>query len=388
MKLTKRSIDDLIPSDRVDLFWDEELAGFGVRVSPGGTKAFVVQFRDGTVTKRRTLGSVKTLALDRARNAAKDVLAAVRLGEVLPLKKGDGPPLNDVLDRFLAFTEAKRSPRTASDYRTRIDGHIRPEFGSKRINRITRAEIEAWHEGKAGTPRTANYLLTILVAAFSYAVRMKIITDAEHPARGIPKYPENKRTRYLSLEEIGRLGKALNELEADKKVSPWAAAALRLLVLTGMRHGEVLGLKWGYVDLERSELHLPTSKTGAKTVKLSGAAARVIARIPKIEGNEWVIAGKRHGEHMMSLQRPWEEVLAASGLTAVRIHDLRHSAASVATSGGIGLAVVGSLLGQSQAYTTQRYSHIHDAAERHAAEVIADQVAPLLAAPKRQTRKK
>jgi integrase len=379
MRLTKTSIRDLVPSGRVELWWDEDLPGFGVRVSSGGTKAYIVQWREGRETKRQTLGSIEVLALDRARNAARDMLAAARLGEKVPNRSQEAAPkFGDVIDQFLRYAEAKKAPRTAADYRDRIERHIRPAFGAKRIDRITRAEIERWHEDRAATPRAANYALAILVAIFSYAVRVKIIKDADHPARSIPKYAETKRTRYLDLEELSHFGKALAGLETQKKVSPWAAAALRLLVLTGARSGEILTLKWEHVDLKARALRLPTSKTGAKTITLSNAAAQVLEAVPRIEGVPWVIAGRRHGERMTSLQKPFGSVCEAAGITGLRIHDLRHSAASIATSAGVGLPVVGALLGQSQAYTTQRYSHVHDSAERQAAEAIAERAAPLL----------
>src|SRR5690606_17776216 len=131
-------------------------------------------------------------------------------------------------------------------------------------NKIARAEIEAWHEGMATTPRRANYALAILVAVFSFAVRRKYLAHADHPALGIEKYKENKRDRYLTLEEIEAIGRALAELEVEKAISPWAAAALRLLMLTGARSGEILGLKWDWVDLDEGLLRLPGSKTGAK----------------------------------------------------------------------------------------------------------------------------
>lgn len=375
--LTKRFIADLPTPEATTIFWDDDLPGFGVRVSTGGTKAFVVQFRRGRETTRKTLGSVDILALDRARRAAKDMLAAVRLGHTLPGTKPN-PIFDEVLDKFLGFVKAKRAPSTAFEYEQRIKLHIRPKFGSKRIRNITRAEIEQWHESKSNTPRNANYVLAILVATFSYAVRVKIIDDAEHPARGIPKYEENERRRYLALDEIAAFGVALKEFEDERSVSPWAAAALRLLILTGARSGEILNLKWDYIDFSASELNLPTSKTGAKTIKLSSAAVQILRSIPRIDGVDWVIPGRRHGQRMTSLQRPFGYVTTKAGIKNVRIHDLRHSAASIATSAGVGLPVVGALLGQSQAYTTARYSHIHDAAERGAAEIIAGKVGKLL----------
>lgn len=378
LKLTKRVVAELAPAGGTSFFWDEELPGFGVRVSPGGTKAFVVQYREARKTVRKTLGSTEVLALDRARNAARDIMAAIRLGETLPAKKNDGPLFSEVLDQFIDFAKAKKAPRTASDYEDRINRVIRPVFGAKRILAIKRADIEKWHEGAKATPRSANYHLAILVAVFSYAVRLQIIDANQHPARAIQKYRENKRTRYLTLDEVKAFGEALAALESKRAVSPWAAAALRLLILTGARSGEILTLRWSFVDLDAAELRLPTSKTGAKTIKLSAAAVDILKAIPRVTGVDFVICGRIHGEAMTSLQRPFGVVCKAAGITDVRIHDLRHSAASIAASAGIGLPVVGALLGQSQAYTTQRYSHIHDAAERQAAETISAAVAPLL----------
>lgn len=376
--LTKRTIAALAPSPSIDLYWDEGLPGFGVRVSPGGTKAYIVQYRDRGATKRKTIGTVETVALDRARKAAGDMLATVRLGVAIPTRQSGGPLFGAVLDDFLRFTEAKRSPRTASDYRKRADAKLRPEFGEKRIRHIARADIEKFHEGLADTPRSANYLLAIISGVYSYAVRVKIIADGDHPARRIPKYRENRRTRHLSLEEVAAFGSALAALEAERKVSPWAAAALRLLIITGARHGEILSLQWAHVDLAGGVLNLPTSKTGPKRIRLAAAAVAVIESVPKIEGTPYVIAGRHHGEPMKSLQKPFEVTVAKAGLEHVRIHDLRHTAASVATSAGVGLPILGKLLGQSQSFTTERYSHIAADAERAAAEVIAGKVGPLL----------
>ena len=376
--ITKRAIEALEPGEKIAFTWDRDVRGFGVRVSPGGTKAFIVQYRDGTKTVRKTLGTYPTMAVDKARKAASDVLAANRLGETLPIMRGGGKPFGEVLDLFIANAEAKKAPRTAADYKARIDRYIRPKFGSKRIGQISRLAIERWHEGMATTPSQANHLLTIVVAVFSYAAKNNLIKHTDHPALGISKYRENKRERYLTLDEVKAFGEALKELEAARKVSPWAAAALRLLALTGARSGEILTLKWDYVNLDSALLDLPTSKTGAKKIKLSSAAVDVLRAIPKVAGVEWVIVGRKFGEPMTTLQRPFGAVCKKAGIEGLRIHDLRHSAASIATSGGVGLPVVGALLGQSQAYTTQRYSHIHDDAERAAAEVIASKVGALV----------
>lgn len=377
-RLTKAFLKGLEPTGKTDFWWDEDLPGFGVRMAAGGKAAFVVQYREKRATKRVTLGGVDVVNLDRARERAKEILSSVALGQApFPQEKAT-PTLQSVADDFLAYTEAKRAERTAADYRAIYDRQIKPKFGTKPIGDITRAEIEKWHEGLKATPRRANYALTILVAMFSFAIRRGILGPHEHPALGITKYPENKRERYLTLDELKRFGEALAELEAGRSVSPWAAAALRLLILTGARSSEILELEWSRVDLVRGTLRLPTSKTGKKDIVLSGAAVAVLKAVPKVEGVPYVIAGRKHGERMTTLQKPFGAVCKKAGIEGLRPHDLRHSAASFATSAGVGLPVIGKVLGQSQAYTQQRYSHIHDSAERAAVETIAAQVAPLI----------
>lgn len=377
-KLTKAFLKTIEPTGKTDFWWDEELPGFGVRIAAGGKAAFVVQYRERKATKRVTLGGIDVVNLDRARERAKEILSAVALGQAPFPEEKETPTLRSVADDFIAYTEAKRAERTAADYRAVYDRHIKPTFGTKRIGDITRAEIEKWHEGMKGIPRRANYALTILVAMFSFAVRRKIIGQHDHPALGITKYAENKRDRYLSLDELKRFGDALAELEAERTVSPWAAAALRLLILTGARSSEILTLEWEWVDLERGVLRLPSSKTGRKDIVLSGTAVAVLKAVPKVEGVPYVIAGRKHGERMTTLQKPFGAVCAKADIKGLRPHDLRHSAASIATSAGVGLPIIGKVLGQSQAYTQQRYSHIHDSAERAAVETIAAHVAPLI----------
>ncbi|MFG1204409.1 tyrosine-type recombinase/integrase [Xanthobacter aminoxidans] len=377
-RLTKAFLKGLGATGRADFWWDDELSGFGVRVAPAGKAAFVVQYRQRGATKRVTLGAVDVVNLDRARERAKEILAAVALGQEPFPREAATPTFGAVADDFLAFTRAKRAERTAEDYEKLLATKVRPTFGARPIGEITRAEVEKWHEGMKATPRRANYALTLLVAVFSFAVKRQVLGAHDHPALGITKFGENKRDRYLTLEELSRFGAALAELEAERTVSPWAAAALRLLILTGARSSEILTLEWEFVDLARGVLRLPTSKTGRKDIVLSSAAVAVLKVVPKVEGCAYVIAGRRHGERMTSLQRPFGAVCKKASISGLRIHDLRHSAASIATSAGVGLPVVGKVLGQSQAYTQQRYSHIHDSAERAAVETIAAAVGPLV----------
>ena len=218
----------------------------------------------------------------------------------------------------------------------------------------------------------------------------------DNPAKGVQKYPDKSGERYLTSEEMLRLGEAIRDAEtagikrkpSESKHAPkrpenqrtvidaWSAAALRLLIFTGCRLGEILNLRWNEVDLERGLLFLPNSKTGRKTVVLSSAAQSILAALPRL--GIYVIAsetaGKENEKPRADLKRPWSLVRARAGLDEVRLHDLRHSFASVGAGAGMGLPVIGKLLGHSQASTTQRYAHLDADPVRAAANTIANKI--------------
>jgi integrase len=195
-----------------------------------------------------------------------------------------------------------------------------------------------------------------------------------NPARGIEYYRETARERFLSPEELARLGKALADADAEGE-SPYVTAAVRLLVLTGARLGEILSLEWAHVDLDARLLRLPDSKTGAKTIALPAPAIEILAGLPKQQGNPHVICGARAGERLINLQKPWRRIRKSAGLDDVRLHDLRHSFASVAAAGGMSLPLIGSLLGHKQAQTTLRYAHLGADPRLAAADAVAATIA-------------
>lgn len=206
-----------------------------------------------------------------------------------------------------------------------------------------------------GGPGTAARTVTVLSSVLQYAVRLGLRRD--NPARGIALLKTQSRERYLNGEELGRLGDALTAAEAEGE-NQWACAAVRLLVLTGARKSEVLGLRWEWVDVERSCLRLPDSKTGKKVVPLGGPAADLLQSLPRFEGSPWVFPGARENKPLVGLPRAWTRIRKLAGLDGVRLHDLRHSFASVAVAGGDSLYLVGKVLGHAQARTTEKYSHV------------------------------
>ena len=184
--------------------------------------------------------------------------------------------------------------------------------------------------------------------------------DHSNPAYLVDKFTEKRRERFLSELELANLGEALASAEAANRHSPYVIAAIRLLALTGARLNEILSLEWAWVDFNARCLRLPDSKTGAKTIYLSPPALQVLADLPRMDGNPFVICGERKGAHLVNLQKPWTAIRSAAGLADVRLHDLRHSYASIAVANGMSLPLIGALLGHSQPSTTARYAHLSE----------------------------
>ena len=215
------------------------------------------------------------------------------------------------------------------------------------------------------------------------AERWGLRPDGSNPCRHVEKYAERKIERFLSAEELARLGEALLEAERTQTELPSVVAAIRLLLLTGCRFSEIITLRWDEVDLERKCLRLRDSKTGAKTVHLSEPAIEVLQSVDREPGNPFVIVGAKPGSHLVNLRKPWCRIRASAGLDDVRIHDLRHSFASVAVAGGLSLPMIGALLGHSQPATTQRYAHLAGDPLRQATNLIGGRIATAMRVPAR-----
>jgi integrase len=195
--------------------------------------------------------------------------------------------------------------------------------------------------------------------------------DGSNPCRHVEKFGERKRERMLSPAELARLGDALSTHNG----SPYAVAAVKLLMFTGARLGEVLGLRWDWIDFDRGEARLPDSKSGAKTLHLPPPALAVLAELPRQDGNLHVIVGHKTGAAMVNLEKPWRAMRASAALDDVRLHDLRHAFASVAASSGMGLPIIGKMLGHTQAATTHRYAHLASDPVKAAAAAVAGKIA-------------
>jgi integrase len=410
-KLTKRMVDAISAGVGPRVIYDSDLKGFGLRAAKSGTKSWFVEYRPGArgrgVAKRRmVLGAVGTLTPDEAREAARGVLAAVTLGDDPAAARSRArkiPVFREFVERYLAEEAAsKLKPRTLVNYRIYLRKHAAPDIGSIKLDVITPSDIARLHRRIGRTkPMTANRVIECIGSVYRYAAMCGLVQRGHNPAAHIEAFRERRRERFLTSEELARLGDAIREAETTgipwqvdeqkptakhiqkknrvTKIGAHAAAALRLLILTGARLREILGLKWSYVDSERGLLLLPDSKTGRKTIVLNAPALAVLSELPRI--GDFVIAGDDPDLPRHDLNRPWRLVSKRAGLDGVRLHDLRHTHASVGAGAGLGLPIIGKLLGHSQASTTQRYAHLDADPLRRASEQIASHIAAAMGEP-------
>jgi integrase len=381
-KITKRSVDALKPgaNGAEAMLWDTEVKGFGCRVQRGGSKSYIVHYRVGTgrgaPLRKLTIGKHGApWTPETARREARRLLGLVE-GGVDPaadkIARKEAPSIADVAGRFLAeHAESKRKASTADVYRATLTRMILPALGKRKVVDIKRHDVAKLHHEYRATPYQANRVLAVLSTMFNLAEQWGLRPDGSNPCRRIERFAERHRERMLSPAELARLGDAL----AAYKGSPYAAAAVKLLVFTGARRGEILSLQWSWIDFDRGEARLPDSKTGAKTLHLPPPALAVLAELPRLDGNPHVIIGRKAGVAMMNLQKSWRSIREAAGLADVRLHDLRHAFASVAASSGMGLPIIGKMLGHTQAATTHRYAHLASDPVKAAAAAVAGKIA-------------
>lgn len=377
-KLSARTVGRLSVADRDTIFWDGELPGFGVRVYPSGAKVYVVQCRGQGRSRRIALGRHGALSADEARRRAARIIARIKAwDEPAAVVSVRSVTVAEFAGQYLREHVAVHcKPRTRVLYEAVVRLHLVPALGDTAVAAVRRDQVAALHFRLRETPYAANRAVDLLARILDVAAEHGLRTpDAGNPARSVEKYRARRHERFLSEEEFRRLGRVLDAAEAGAGgASPAAISAIRLLVLTGCRRSEILGLRWEHVDLGVGELRLPDSKTGARLVPLSPAAAEAIASLPRAAGNPWVIPGRNPGAPLKNLQYPWEILRARAGLEDVRIHDLRHSFASRALALGESLSMIGELLGHRRVRTTARYAHLACEAVKASASRVAESI--------------
>lgn len=390
-KITKRTVDAAKPSERDSFLWDSEIKGFGLKVTPKGKKVYVLQYRFNGVLRRYTIGPHGTpWTAEKARKEAIRLLGMVSDGKDPAANKKsdkDAITVSQLCDDYLKDGVNGKSESTLATDKGRIERHIKPLLGRKRIKDLTgndikkfmgdvatgktAADVKTRKHGRAlvtGGEGTANRTVGLLGGILSFAIDGGIRSD--NPVHGVKRYPERRSERFLSPQELAKLGDTLAKAEAEGE-NKTAINAIRLLILTGCRKSEILTLQWSFVNFETGYLELPTSKTGQKRVPIGAPALELLASLPRVKDNPYVLPGEKEKKHLVGLPRVWRRIRRRAGLDDVRLHDLRHSFASVGAGAGMGLQVVGKLLGHRHPATTARYAHIADDPAKAAADRIS-----------------
>jgi integrase len=384
-KLTKRLVESTTAKDKAVVIYDTEIAGFHCRISSSGKRVYALYYRTRSGRQRRpTIGPHGPLTCEQARLIARNWLVDVANGgdpSANRIAARRAPIMADLADRYLKEHAIPNKKPSSVD---RDVGLLRlwilPNLGQIKVAELTRADIYGLRNKMSHRPTSANLALALLSKMMNLAEAWALRPDGSNPVRHVDKYRTKKRQRYLSPAELVRVAEALDAVEADGSEFPSAIPALRLLILTGCRLGEILNLRWAEVDLQERCLRLADSKTGDKLVYLSQSALKVLQRIPRSPDTAYVIFGRRPAKHLVEIRRVWYRVRSLACIDDVRIHDLRHTYASVGVSAGLSLPIIGGLLGHSQPQTTARYAHLYADPIRAATELIGDRLAALMAA--------
>ncbi len=380
-KITKRAVDSITLAKTDRFLWDTDLHGFGLKVTPTGTRIYILQYRmggRGSPSRRYTLGKHGPWTPDAARKEATRLLGLIASGtDPAEAKRHDkgGLTLTTFAERYLKeYAEVHKKPRSVAEDRRNLNNLVLPTLGTRRVDKISRTHIAKLHHDLREKPIAANRVLSVLTTVFNLAEKWGVRPDGSNPCRHVQKYKEEKRERFLNEAELTRLGKVLTKAEQDKSHSLSVLAGIKLLIFLGARLSEVLTLRWGFINFEKQSLRLPESKTGAKTVYLNAPALAVLDSLPQIEGNPYVLPGNKRGAHLVNLHAGCMELRKEANLEDVRLHDLRHSFASVGAGAGMSLPTIGALLGHRDTSTTNRYAHLGQDPLKKANEEIGNRI--------------
>lgn len=377
LRLTKRAIDAMHyrgAGNRRDVRWDADVRGFGVRVYPSGRRTFVLSYRVRGRKRMMTLGDFGVLTVQQARAMAREHLVAAGKGED-PLeerrKAARGETVRELCADYLERHAKPHKRSWAADAR-RIERHILPAWGALKVSALTRAEVAAlhWRIGREH-PIEANRVHSLVRKMLALAETWGYVPEG-HPnaARGIERYRESKRERWVTPEEMPRLAAAI---EAEE--NPYARAALWLYLLTGLRRSELLRARWEDVDLERAQIRIPETKAGRTYhVPLTAPALALLRALPRIEGNPFILPGAKPGEHLVNIDKPWRRVRARAGTEDVRLHDLRRTLGSWLAQAGNSLHLIGRVLNHSNSSTTEIYVRFAQDHVRAAMDAYAERL--------------
>lgn len=433
-KLTKRLIEAIEPEDKDVLLRDSEIKGFLCKVTPKGKRVYLLYYRTKEGRERKpVIGEHGVVTCEQAREIAKDWLVAVRQGRDPSLERKEARTICTLAEfskKYLRDHGKHKKPQSIIEDARLWRSYILPELGKHSINSVSREDVVRLHKALVDKPFTANRVLALLSKAFNLAIEWGDLKTGVNPAKNIKKYREHSRERFLSSIEIARLGEVLRQCELEGVELKSAILAIRLLIFTGCRRNEILELQWSWIDFEHNRIDFPDSKTGKKAVYLNPPTMELLQSADKINGNPYVCIGKEENSHLVNLQKPWSRIrrraeifrliemiaeyeewseaqieqakqesasdinanlrhylavckeqnisIGNNSLDDIRLHDLRHSFASVGAAGGLSLLMIGKLLGHKEQNTTQRYAHLLGDPMKEATNLIGSRIAAAL----------
>lgn len=370
MKLTQKAVSALRPGQRCYV-WDDGLSGFGVRITEGAV-SYAVDFRIGSRRRRVVLGPITQITFAQARDRAKEIIVGARHGDDLTINPRRGMPTFGAVWRQMIdeIDRPKLSPATIADYEDRAKRLILPKIGNKLVGDVTPGDVDKLVSAAIGL-RSRAYLVVLVKKTINHAKRARILpVDHRNPADDISVKRPPKKSRALETEDIAAFGKALAEMESEGKVSPWLTNLLRLSLVCGLRPGEVRTLTWARVNIPKRKMTV-VGKTGEREIYLTDAAVEILTATPRVQGCEYVFAGRRFGEPIVAVHKALGLVQARAGIERFRPYDLRHSAATGALAAGADVRAVQALLGHADLHTTAGYLHTSDKRRKAAAERAA-----------------
>jgi integrase len=399
-RITQKLASSLLPGQTV---WDKTVIGFGIRKQRRAA-VYVFKYRQRGRQRFITIGRHGSpWTTEMARDAAKRHLWGLAEGRG-PADHRDRsvPSFAEFAERYMAsYAAGRKKPRSLAEDRRNLDRHILPLIGDLRLDEIGRRDIASFHTAQHSRPVNANRCLALISHIFTIAEKWDFSFPGTNPCKGIERYREKPRERFLTSNELSRLGTALEAASRGYHGYDWdrvavghptgrkapedwrAIACYRLLLFTGARLSEILSLRWNWIDWDRGIARLPDSKTGAKILPLTEPALALLKNIENLLQEQkpvcaYVLPGNRPNTHFKGVQAPWQRIRTLAGLADIRIHDLRHSFATTAVSAGDSLYIVGAILGHKQTKTTQRYAHLATEPVREVANRTARTIAVLL----------
>ncbi len=394
LKLNEKTVREAENLGRDYQIFDTDVRGFSITIYPSGNRAFTLDYRIAGRQRRMVIGRWPEWNTVAARERAKELRRDIDEG-IDPLGQREAsreaPRINDLIARYLAEHTPHLAPRNAADQHTIMHKLVAPDWGKRLVTEITKADVEKLLakiaagrarpskekpnnrarklQGAKPTPVRANRVGEVLRKMFTLAIGWGMRTD--NPASGFRRRIENERERFLTPEEIGRLAKALDAAKDQR-----AAGIIRLCMLTGARSGEVRQARFEQFNLDLGSWSKPASTTKQRKIHripISGEVAAIVRQrqllVPR--GNPWLFPGDTPGQPVKEIRRFWIGIQTEAKLPDVRIHDLRHTFASLLVSGGASLEMIGKLLGHSQMQTTQRYAHLMDSPLREGVNAVA-----------------